>query len=48
MMHYDLTLQLLGLPPLNCSKVEALTFLNPSDEFEKRLLKAGAAVVTPE
>ena len=45
MINYELTLQLRGLPPLNVTKVEALTFINPSDEFEKRLLKAGAVVL---
>lgn len=44
-INYELTLQLRGLPPLNVTKVEALTFLNPSDEFEKRLLKAGAIII---
>jgi len=45
LMQYDLSLQMLGLPPLNCTKIEALTFLNPSEEFEKRLLKAGAVIL---
>lgn len=44
-INYELTLQLRGLPPLNVNKIEALTFLNPSDEFEKRLLKAGAVII---
>jgi len=44
-MNYDLSLQMIGLPPLNCTKIEALTFLNPSEEFERRLLKAGAVIL---
>ena len=47
-MNYDLSLQMIGLPPLNCTKIEALTFLNPSEEFERRLLKAGAVILPSE
>lgn len=43
---YDLTLQIVGMPPLNITKVEALTFLNPSEDFEKKLLKGGAVVLS--
>ena len=44
-LDYDLSLQIVGMPPLNITKVEALTFLNPSDDFEKKLLRGGAVVL---
>ena len=45
LLEYDLSLQLVGMPPLNVTKVEALTFLNPSEDFEKKLLKGGALIL---
>ena len=44
-LEYDLFLQLVGMPPVNNTKVEALTFLDPSEEFERKLLKGGAVVL---
>ena len=44
-LKYDLSLQTIGKPPLNITRVEALTFLNPSDDFEKKLLRGGAVVL---
>ncbi|XP_002165177.3 protein AF-9 [Hydra vulgaris] len=46
-LDYDLFLQLLGKPPVNHIKVEALTFLNPSDDFEAKLLRGGACILPP-
>ena len=47
-IEYDLFLQLVGLGPVNHTKVEALTFLNPSEDFERRLLRGGAVILPPE
>ena len=37
--------RIVGMRLLNITKVEALTFLNPSDDFEKKLLRGGAVVL---
>jgi len=47
-LEYDLTLQLVGMPPYNFTKVELLTFLNPSEDFEKKLIKGGAVILEKE
>ena len=44
---YDLFLQLVGNPPVNNSRIEALTFRNPVEDFKKKLLKGGGVVVSP-
>jgi len=46
-VEYDLTLPLVGMPPHIVTKVELLTFLNPSEDFENRLLKGGAIILSP-
>ncbi|CAF93349.1 unnamed protein product, partial [Tetraodon nigroviridis] len=38
---YDLFLHLEGHPPVNHLRCEKLTFNNPTEEFRRRLLKAG-------
>lgn len=38
---YDLFLKLEDCPPVNHIRCEKLTFQNPTDEFKKKLLKAG-------
>ena len=38
---YDLFLHLEGHPPVNHLRCEKLTFNNPTEEFRKKLLKAG-------
>lgn len=38
---YDLFLHLDGHPPVNHLRCEKLTFNNPTEEFRKKLLKAG-------
>merc|ERR1712142_1037418 len=47
-LEYDLTLQLVGMPPYNFTKVELLTFVNPSEDFEKKLHKGGAVILGKE
>lgn len=47
-LDYDLFLQLVGMPPVNNTKVEALTFLNPAAEFEQKLLKGGAVILSKD
>jgi len=44
-LEYDLSLQLVGMPALNITKVDSLTFLNPSEDFEKKLSKGGATIL---
>jgi len=46
-LEYDLSLPLLGMPPYNFTKVELVTFLNPLEDFENRLLKGGAIILLP-
>lgn len=38
---YDLFLHLEGHPPVNHLRCEKLTFNNPTEEFHRKLLKAG-------
>lgn len=38
---YDLFLHLNGHPPVNHIRCEKLTFNNPTEEFRRKLLKAG-------
>ena len=38
---YDLFLKLGDSPPVNHIRCEKLTFQNPTEEFKKKLLKAG-------
>ena len=47
-INYNLSLQMVGLPTLNCTTMKAFTFVNPSEEFEKRLLDAGAVILPSE
>ncbi|CAM4558973.1 protein AF-9 isoform X1 [Lepidochelys kempii] len=42
---YDLFLHLEGHPPVNHLRCEKLTFNNPTEEFRKKLLKAGGIMV---
>lgn len=42
---YDLFLKLEDCPPVNHIRCEKLTFQNPTDEFKKKLLKAGGVLV---
>ncbi|EMP34042.1 Protein AF-9 [Chelonia mydas] len=42
---YDLFLHLEGHPPVNHLRCEKLTFNNPTEEFRKKLLKAGGRVL---
>ncbi|NWW93815.1 AF9 protein, partial [Rhynochetos jubatus] len=42
---YDLFLHLEGHPPVNHLRCEKLTFNNPTEEFRRRLLKAGGIIV---
>ncbi|XP_022333430.2 uncharacterized protein LOC111130564 isoform X2 [Crassostrea virginica] len=44
---YDLFLKLEDCPPVNHIRCEKLTFQNPTDEFKKKLLKAGGVLVGP-
>lgn len=46
--NYDLFLNLEGNPPVNHLRCEKLTFNNPTQEFRRKLVKAGGAVVIPE
>ena len=43
---YDLLLPALGLPPVSNIRSEALTFKNPTDEFKRKVLKAGGVIIT--
>uniref|UniRef100_A0A3B4E7G9 YEATS domain-containing protein n=1 Tax=Pygocentrus nattereri TaxID=42514 RepID=A0A3B4E7G9_PYGNA len=43
---YDLFLHLEGHPPVNHLRCEKLTFNNPTEEFRKKLLKAGGVLYT--
>ncbi|CAL8326999.1 unnamed protein product [Lota lota] len=45
---YDLFLHLEGHPPVNHLRCEKLTFNNPTEEFRKKLLKAGGVMVMQE
>ncbi|XP_075450770.1 protein AF-9 isoform X2 [Ascaphus truei] len=45
---YDLFLHLDGHPPVNHLRCEKLTFNNPTEEFRKKLLKAGGIMVMSE
>ncbi|XP_056376044.1 protein AF-9 isoform X5 [Hyla sarda] len=45
---YDLFLHLEGHPPVNHLRCEKLTFNNPTEEFRKKLLKAGGIMVMSE
>ncbi|XP_009955895.1 PREDICTED: protein AF-9-like, partial [Leptosomus discolor] len=42
---YDLFLHLEGHPPVNHLRCEKLTFNNPTEEFRRKLLKAGGIMV---
>ncbi|NWR90629.1 AF9 protein, partial [Furnarius figulus] len=42
---YDLFLHLEGHPPVNHLRCEKLTFNNPTEEFRRKLLKAGGVMV---
>uniref|UniRef100_A0A3B3BFC9 MLLT3 super elongation complex subunit n=1 Tax=Oryzias melastigma TaxID=30732 RepID=A0A3B3BFC9_ORYME len=44
---YDLFLHLEGHPPVNHLRCEKLTFNNPTEEFRRKLLKAGGKGLTP-
>uniref|UniRef100_A0A3B5ABF9 MLLT3 super elongation complex subunit n=1 Tax=Stegastes partitus TaxID=144197 RepID=A0A3B5ABF9_9TELE len=44
---YDLFLHLEGHPPVNHLRCEKLTFNNPTEEFRRKLLKAGGVGVIP-
>lgn len=39
---YDLFLHTEAMPPVNHTRLEKLTFTNPTEDFRKKLLKAGA------
>lgn len=43
---YDLFLHLEGHPPVNHLRCEKLTFNNPTEEFRRKLLKAGGVTYT--
>ncbi|KAG8455073.1 hypothetical protein GDO86_001336 [Hymenochirus boettgeri] len=45
---YDLFLHLEGHPPVNHLRCEKLTFNNPTEEFRRKLLKAGGIMVMSE
>ncbi|XP_012986010.2 protein AF-9 [Melopsittacus undulatus] len=45
---YDLFLHLEGHPPVNHLRCEKLTFNNPTEEFRRKLLKAGGIMVMPD
>uniref|UniRef100_A0A3P9KPT2 MLLT3 super elongation complex subunit n=1 Tax=Oryzias latipes TaxID=8090 RepID=A0A3P9KPT2_ORYLA len=45
---YDLFLHLDGHPPVNHLRCEKLTFNNPTEEFRRKLLKAGGVMVMQE
>ncbi|XP_061873857.1 protein AF-9 isoform X2 [Colius striatus] len=45
---YDLFLHLEGHPPVNHLRCEKLTFNNPTEEFRRKLLKAGGIMVTTD
>ncbi|KAM9367217.1 protein AF-9 [Phaethornis superciliosus] len=45
---YDLFLHLEGHPPVNHLRCEKLTFNNPTEEFRRKLLKAGGIMVTSD
>ncbi|XP_051799797.1 protein AF-9 isoform X2 [Acanthochromis polyacanthus] len=45
---YDLFLHLEGHPPVNHLRCEKLTFNNPTEEFRRKLLKAGGVMVMQE
>ena len=42
--NYDLCLPMLGSPPIDNIRSEALTFTNPTEEFKRKLLKGGGTV----
>lgn len=44
---YDLFLHLEGHPPVNHLRCEKLTFNNPTEEFRRKLLKAGGVSLAP-
>ncbi|ERE81660.1 protein ENL-like protein [Cricetulus griseus] len=43
---YDLFLHLEGHPPVNHLRCEKLTFNNPTEDFRRKLLKAGGVYVS--
>ena len=43
---YDLLLPGLGQPPVSNIRSEALTFKNPTDEFKRKVLKAGGVIIS--
>ncbi|XP_008433130.1 protein AF-9 isoform X2 [Poecilia reticulata] len=45
---YDLFLHLEGHPPVNHLRCEKLTFNNPTEDFRRKLLKAGGVMVMQE
>lgn len=44
---YDLFLHLEGHPPVNHLRCEKLTFNNPTEDFRRKLLKAGGVSPAP-
>jgi YEATS domain-containing protein 1/3 len=42
---YDMFLHTEGCPPVNNVRCEKLTFQNPTEDFRKKLLKAGAVSI---
>ena len=44
-LRYDLILPALGMPAINNIRNEALKFINPPDEFKKKVLKAGGEIL---
>lgn len=46
LFNYDLFLNLEGNPPVNHLRCEKLTFNNPTEEFRRKLLKAGGVMYT--
>lgn len=45
--HYDLFLHVKAMPPVNHTRLEKLTFTNPTEDFRKKLLDAGALLIKP-
>ena len=43
---YDLFLPVMGSPPIDNIRSEALTFKNPTEEFKKKLVKGGGIVTS--
>lgn len=45
--NYDLFLHTEGYPPVNHIRCEKLTFQNPTEEFRRKLIKAGGVSSNP-